>query len=196
MLNETNFSNGWGIFIVIIVIIIIIWVIVANNSTRETHIHPRPLYDPKTHSVLVRFSLHAKGFKIVEQIPIEDPAAVSKGPNDPPVFITLATFPNDPSAESTRIILPSEANIQNTRLILTNVSDKEEVYPIIITPEYEGCLDDCLSGDDPEEKENCPQICGKVSPPINPEQCLDDCLNSLKDNPTTRDLICGTRCTA
>ncbi len=136
MSNETN---GWGIFIVIIVIIIIIWVFIANNSTPDTHIHAKPIFNSKQNTLKIRLAKYGKKYTVVEQIFPED--NVSKGPD--PVFVTHASIPNNQATGIIIVKLPQGTNPLNTTVRVTNSIDKEDVIHPIIENSYTECLNKC-----------------------------------------------------
>ena len=143
MLNETNQSNGWGIFIVIIVIIIIIWVIVANNRTPDTHIHAKPIFNKKTNTLKIRLSKYGVNYKVVEEKFPGDDYNVSKGPS---VFVTHASFPNNKSSVTTTVNLPFGTNILNTTVRVTNFLDQEDVVQVAHSENFTTCVKNCLQG--------------------------------------------------
>ena len=143
MSNETNYSNGWGIFIVIIVIIIIIWVIIANNRTQEQHIHAHPIYNKKSNSMSVRVSKLGTSYTVIEQIP-DDPDSVSKGPGESRV---VGNISNNGQDGLRQIQIIDGVNEFNTTVRVNNSDGRIDNFDIVAFSGYptkDICVTTCV----------------------------------------------------
>ena len=159
MLNQ---PNGLIIFIVIIVIFFIIWIIVANNRTSETHIHPQPFYNHKINTIKYRLSPHGVKYTVSEDIFADNTDVVSKGPTETKVHVV---FINDGGVSKTHQ-LPDGTIGQNLILSITNAQDRVEIHPLACTGR--GVFEPgCFSDIDTECIEDCEDYGGR--------DCADAC---------------------
>ena len=151
----------WHYFVVIIVIIIIIWAIVASNRTPDTHIHPKPLFDPKTNTLKIRLSSYALKFTGVEEKFDETESSknsyvASNGHSlgSDSSIDEIFSFTNTKSSGTKTVQLPPGTNILNTTVRVTNFIGKEDVInPVILE---DSCASQCLgAGDVPQCIINC-----------------------------------------
>jgi len=151
----------WIILVIIIVIILACFVLPKQD--KETHIHPKPIFDQTTNQLKIRLSPHVKHYTISRVISAHSTNSksniVTKGPNmNGEITDDLVTFDHDGSTGNKTIQLDPSLNIEPNQLKVIQVTNNSLIDTTSVTSSTLGGCRTYTFVIDPSIKESLPTI--------------------------------------